>query len=215
MSSSFYIQNPWTGLVIDIGENVQNPKRGTELRANTKQTSAPGNQYQLWTYIESSQQHPTITGYYFLKNTNLAAPFVIDIEEKKGNIITSSPGGQTLRPGSRLDAYTEKSVQTGDLDDNHPAASNQLWGFVPAGTQGLFFIQNWLTGFVVDIEEGSTGRQPAAGAHLDAYPQKGSDKNKNQLWQFVGPNGAPVAVPAPPAPVPVVGSRVSSASVNR
>jgi hypothetical protein len=156
-----------------------------------------------------------MTGYYFLKNANSATSLVIDIEEKKGNIITSSPGGQKLKPGSRLDAYTAKDPQIGSLDDNNSEASNQAWGFVPAGTPGLFFISNWLTGFVIDIEEGPTGRQPAAGAYLDAYPQKDTEKNKNQLWQLVGPNGAPVTAPAQPAPVRVVvGPSEGSVSVN-
>lgn len=202
MPDSFYIQNPWTGLVIDIGENSQRPQPGTALRANAKQTSAPGNTYQLWTFAPSNEAPvKTVLNYFFLQNANSAYPFVIDIEEQ-GNVITKSPGGQTIRAGSRLDAYTVKSGQFGDLDDNHPASSNQLWGFVQDRDSGLYFIQNWLTSFVIDIEKGPSGAQPEAKAYLDAWPQKTDpQKNKNQLWQFVDPSGASVKVPPPPSVV--------------
>jgi hypothetical protein len=203
MPNSFYIQNPWTGLVIDIGENSQRPLPGTALRANAKKTSAPGNTYQLWTFTPSNQEPvKTVLNYFFLQNANSAYPFVIDIEE--GNVITKSPGGDTIKAGSRLDAYTVKSGQAGDLDDSRPESSNQLWGFTQDSESGFYFIENWLTSFVVDIEEKGLpdGQQPGAGAYLDAWPKKtGSLKIRNQLWQFVDPSGASVKVPPPPSVV--------------
>jgi hypothetical protein len=204
MSDSFYVQNPWTGLVIDIGENSHAPSPGTLLRANPKETSAPGNAYQLWTFAPSNEEPvKTLLNYFFLRNANPASPFVIDIQEQ-GNVITRSPGGQTIKAGSRLDAWTVKSGQAGDLDDNHPASSNQIWGFTQDPESGFYFIENWLTGFVIDIEEKGLppGQQPGAGTHLDAWPKKtGSQTIRNQLWQFVDPNGTPVKVPGPPSVV--------------
>lgn len=198
--SDFYIQNPWTGLVIDIGENQQNPPRGTMLRANAKKTIAPGNEYQLWTFVEFAQDVINdLINYFFIQNANPTTPLVIDIAEE-GNVITRSPGGQTLKAGSRLDAWTMKGA-SGGLDDNLPGSSNQIWGFVPNSKSAYYFIQNLLTDFVIDIEERglSHGQPPPAGTYLDAYPQKEIGKNANQLWQFVDLNGTPVTVPGPPS----------------
>ena len=165
MPDSFYIQNPWTGLVIDIGENSQRPQPGTALRANAKQTSAPGNTYQLWTFAPSNEAPvKTVLNYFFLQNANSAYPFVIDIEEQ-GNVITKSPGGQTIRAGSRLDAYTVKSGQFGDLDDNHPASSNQLWGFVQDRELGPLFHPE-LADQLRHRHRGRTQRCPTGGKSL-------------------------------------------------
>ncbi len=94
--------------------------------------------------------------YYFIKS------------KLDGNVIDIS-GGST-KSGANLDAYPQKTTGT----------NNQMWEFVPdpAGS-GYFFIKSQLNGNVIDISGGST----AAGALLDAYPQKSSG-TENQLWQF-------------------------------
>jgi hypothetical protein len=197
-ASSFYIQNPWTGLVIDIGENSKTPSRGTLLRANAKMTSAPGNWYQLWTF--SPPVVETSGTYYWLQTANgdfATSPLVIDVAES-GNVIQVPGKPGTLKEGSPLDAWTMKSLQGDDVDAGLSGASNQLWSFGQDAASGYYFIENWLTRFVIDIAEGGSGQQPKAGAYLDAFANK-KNQNKpyqNQLWQFVDVNGATVTPPS-------------------
>lgn len=199
--TAFYIQNPWTGLVIDIGKNARNPSPGTLLCANAKMTSAPGNAYQLWTFsgpFVPPSGNPTNIPYYWLQNANTQSPLVIDIVQS-GNVISVPGRPDTLKQGSFLDAWTNKGPEAVDLsvDSGKAGAANQLWSFALDQASGYYTISNWLTGFVIDIAEGSTGKEPIAGANLDAWAWKGdSPDNKNQLWKFVDVNGATVAPPA-------------------
>ncbi|HUI15550.1 MAG TPA: RICIN domain-containing protein [Xanthobacteraceae bacterium] len=197
--AAFYIQNPWTGLVIDIGENAQKPSPGTLLRANTKMTSAPGNWYQLWTFSSPFFPTPGSIPYYWLQNANgnlTKSPLVIDIEES-GNLISVPGRPDTLKQGSPLDAWTQKNPQGHDLNAGKTGASNQLWSFAQDKASGYYYISNHLTGFVIDIAEGPSGKQPTAGVYLDAWTLKGSSpENNNQLWQFVDVNGATVPAPS-------------------
>ncbi len=98
-----------------------------------------------------------MSNYYFIKSK--LAGNVIDIQKAS----TAS--------GALLDAYPQKTSGT----------DNQLWEFVadPAGS-GYYFIKSKLDGNVIDIQKAST----AAGALLDAYPQKTSGTD-NQLWRFL------------------------------
>ena len=91
------------------------------------------------------------------------------IKSKLGNVIDVQ--GASKNAGAPLDAWPQKS------SDN----DNQQWEFVPdPDGSGYFFIKSSLDGNVIDIQENSD----AAGALLDAFPQKSSN-NRNQLWSFV------------------------------
>jgi hypothetical protein len=180
---SFYVQNPWTGLVIDIGENATSPPAGTPLRANTK--ASPAGPFQLWEFVVPISSG----GYHAIQNANRNTPFVVDIERNS----------QT--PGARLDAYTSKGASEGN--------TNQLWNFIKDPETGYYFIFSQLSGLVIDIEERglAPGQKPQAGAHLDSWTWKGetsshpgNSTNVNQLWQFIQPDGAIVTPPPNPPP---------------
>ena len=193
---SFFIRNPWTGLVIDIAEaklRGEKPPALTALDAFTQKTQ--GNSNQLWTFVPAS-----VTGWefvYFLQNpwTGL----VIEIN------VTRVPAKGPIPAGTHLDANTMNAPS--GLDVGAPANANQLWGFAPDPEgSGHYFIHNvFLGGFVIDIAEGQAGGKPTAGRVLDAYPQKTSAQgNLNQLWAFVDPSGNPVTVPPPSGPSPII-----------
>jgi hypothetical protein len=103
---------------------------------------------------------------FFIKSK--LGDYVVDIEEAK------SP---TPKPGTPLDAYTQKSTNN----------ENQLWSFVASSSDpGFFFIKSELDGFVIDIQGGKT--PPAPGTVLDAFTQKSSGFG-NQLWEVI-PDGS-------------------------
>lgn len=91
------------------------------------------------------------------------------IKSKLRNVIDIQ--GASTSAGALLDAFPQKPA------DN----ANQQWEFVvdPAGS-GHFFIKSALSGHVIDVQ----GNSAAAGAHLDAFPQKTSGYD-NQLWTAV------------------------------
>jgi hypothetical protein len=179
----FYIQNPWTGLVIDIGVNETSPTAPTKLRANTK--TSPAGPFQLWDFVIPISSG----GYHAIQNANRNTPLVVDVE------------GNSKTPGTRLDAYTEKGESEGN--------ANQLWTFNKDPETGHYFIFSHLSGLVIDIEERglAPGQKPQAHAHLDTYTWKGetppppsNSPNVNQLWQFIQPDGTIVTPPPNPPP---------------
>ena len=125
----YFLQNPWTGLVIEInvaGVPVIGPiPAGTHLDANTMNApssldvGAPANANQLWGFGPD----PDGSGNYFIGNFInyfVGNSFVIDLAE--GGL----QGGQKPRAGTLLDAYPAKTSAQGNL--------NQLWAFVdPSG----------------------------------------------------------------------------------
>jgi hypothetical protein len=102
---SYVLQNPASGLVIDVQGAKTNP--GTPLDAYTLLLSPPpivaNPPNQLWTFSASTE-----AGYYFIQS-NLG-DLVIDVE-----------GAKTV-PGTHLDAYTMKTKS--------PDWDNQLWTFI-------------------------------------------------------------------------------------
>lgn len=159
----FAIQNKLAGHVI----NIKGDSDGTLLDASGAKTGSGADAAnQQWEFISG----PAGSNYYFIKNPH--TNHVVDVQ------------GNSTKDGAPLDAYHEKSG-----DD----AANQLWQLIPdpAGS-GYYFIQNKLTGHVIDISA-------ADGTTLTAFPLKLFD-NDNQLWK---PRGGdfPPAVPMlePPA----------------
>jgi hypothetical protein len=102
---------------------------------------------------------PAGSGFFFIKS--MLNGNVIDIQ------------GASTAPDTKLDSFPQKTTGT----------DNQLWQFVsdPAGS-GYSFIKSKLNGNVIDIQGAST----AAGAPLDAFPQKTTGTD-NQLWIAVLP----------------------------
>ena len=119
----YFLQNPWTGLVIEInlaGVPVIGPiPAGTPLDANTMNApsgldvGAPAKANQLWGFVPD----PDGSGNYFI--SNFISPFV-------GNsfVIDIAEGGSGEKPpaGRLLDAHPQKTSAQGNL--------NQLWRFV-------------------------------------------------------------------------------------
>jgi hypothetical protein len=185
----FYIQNPWTKLVIDIGVNETSPARGTLLRANALSENRPG-PFQLWQLVVPINSQ---FGWNAIQNVNVN--LVIDIQLKNVPENTLPPAG------TRLDAWTEKEGDEGN--------ANQLWSF-EKDSSGFYFIHSNLSQFAIDIEEHGLppGQSPPSGSHLDAWPRKGGSSpqntgNRNQLWQLIEPGGA-IFVPPPTLPGPIV-----------
>jgi hypothetical protein len=96
----YFIQNPSTGLVVDIQGAKATP--GTLLDAFTKKGSYPGNANQLWAFYPGSA-----SGYYSI------------VSQLDGSVIDVQ-GGKTVS-GTLLDAFTAKGS---------PGNDNQLWAFV-------------------------------------------------------------------------------------
>jgi hypothetical protein len=165
---SLFIQNPHSGNVIDIQGN--STAEGALLDAYTAKINPGDNPAnQQWEFVSDS----TNPGYYFIENPS--TKHVIDIQ-----------GNSTL-DGASLDAYPAKN----NPGENH---DNQLWQIIadPAGS-GYFFIQNKLTGHVIDVSHNST----SAGALLDAFPLK-LFGNANQLWAPLQGTFPPPVKPATP-----------------
>jgi len=108
---------------------------------------------------------PAKTGFYFIKSK--LSGNCIDIQNNSSD------------SGAPLDVFPQQN----------PGRRNQLWAFNPdpAGS-GFFFIRSMANGNVIDIEKASK----AAGARLDAFPQKSGSGADNQLWKvkngdFPGP----------------------------
>jgi len=167
---SFFIQNPFSGNVIDI--RAASATAGALLDAYPPKTAqGEDSANQQWQFVPD----PTDSGYYFIQNP--LTGHVIDIQ------------GASTTDGTLLDAYPMKAASGQD-------PSNQLWQLVsdPAGS-GSYFIQNPLTGHVIDIQGAST----ASGAALDVFPMK-MFNNANQLWSPLGGQFPPaVTVALPPA----------------
>ena len=150
MATYYPIKSKLNGDVIDV--KGASTSAGALLDAYPPKTS--GNDNQLWEFVSD----PGGSGYYFIKS------------KLDGNVMDIQ--GASMKPGTLLDAYPQKSSGTG----------NQLWQFwKDPGGSGDFFIMSRLNGYVVDIKGGST----SPGTDLDAYPAKMSGTN-NQLWSVSG-----------------------------
>jgi hypothetical protein len=182
---SFFIQNPFTGNVIDI--RAASAKAGALLDAFPAKTGHGENSAnQQWQFVPD----PKGSGYYFIQN-----PLT-------GNAIDLQ--GASTTDGTLLDAYPMKTASNQD-------PSNQLWQLVsdPAGS-GSYFIQNKLTGHVIDIAGAST----ASGAALNAFPMK-MFNNANQLWSPLAGQFPPaVTMASPPANLGSFNQYVLSGGAN-
>jgi len=146
------IQNKLTGHVIDIQGN--STANGAPLDAyHAKLGSGENSTNQQWQFLPD----PAGSGHYIIQN-----PFTLQAIGIKGNSTTD---------GALLGAYNINA-------DSGEDWSGQIWQLIPdpAGS-GYYFIQNMLTGNVIDIAHNST----ADGAALDAFPLK-LFGNDNQLW---------------------------------
>jgi hypothetical protein len=145
------------GNVIDIQENSTKP--GALLDAYppkasqslTEPTTLAANQ--TWEVLPD----PAGSSHFIIQNP--ATGHCIDIR------------GNSIDRGASLDAYPSKK------SDNQ----NQLWDFLPDPFgSGYFFIQNPQTGYVIEIEKGSS----KSGASLVVNPRRLFDNNF-QLWAGV------------------------------
>jgi hypothetical protein len=174
--TNFYVENPWTGLVIDIGERAK-------LHANTK--TRPAGPFQLWEFVTPVSSG----GYHAIQNANRNNPFVIDIEKN------------SKTPGAALDAYRLKSESEGntnqlwnffkDPETGYYFIFSQLSGLVIDIAEGTLAPgQKPPAGAPLDTWtwKGQTSSHP------------GTSKNVNQLWQFIQPDGAVVTPPPNPPP---------------
>jgi hypothetical protein len=100
----YFIQNPATGLVIDIRGNNTVP--GVTLCAYTMKQDYPNTANQLWCFVPSSTQ-----GYYFIESQLDGS--VIDIE------------GSNTEPGTLLDAFTRKANENDNQLWTFVDANNQ------------------------------------------------------------------------------------------
>jgi len=160
MSNKFFIQSQLGDYVIDIEGGGAAPKVGTKLDAFSKKSS--NNTNQQWEFTPAAGN----PGYFFIKS--VLGNYVVDIEG----------GGTAPKPGTLLDAYTQKPNNNG----------NQQWTAVPgpAAHSGYCFIKSALGNYVIDIAGGGTA--PKVGTSLDAFTQK-SNNNGNQLWKLVSVPG--------------------------
>ena len=209
-----YIQNPWTGLVIDVKPkpNEITPTAGSPLFANTKDaTNSNGANFQRWTIVEITP--PTIRnmgGWQVIQNADLHSQDIPGTHTKSPFCIDILGGGTQPAKGTPLDAFPEKGnwIETSN--------QNQVWGFYKDSTSDHYFIASALDGLVIDIMEHGLphGQPPKAGAGLDAYMQKSSN-NRNQLWQLMDTAGALVIPPASPVLVVPRGPGPSGNPVQR
>jgi hypothetical protein len=164
------IKNKLTGNVIDVkGSSTQDGALLDAYHAKTAKGENPANQ--IWEF----NPDPAGSSYYFIKNP--LTGHVIDIQDN------------STVDGAVLDAFHAKTAKGED-------PSNQLWQLIsdPAGS-GYYFIQNKLTGNVIDIK----GNSKADGAALTAFPLK-LFGNDNQLWKALGGDFPPAAkMVTPPA----------------
>jgi hypothetical protein len=90
--------------------------------------------------------------------------------------------GNSTTPGASLDAYTKKTEEN----------QNQLWDFIPDPFGSpYFFIQNPQTGYVIEIQKGSS----KSGALLVVNPRRLFDNNF-QLWAGVQEDWGAATFPA-------------------
>jgi len=91
--------------------------------------------------------------------------------------------GNSVARGAQLDAFPSKKSNN----------ENQLWDFLPdPNGSGYFFIQNPQTGYVIEIENGSS----ESGAPLVVNPWRLFD-NQFQLWRSSGSTALPALKLAP------------------
>jgi len=157
MAAPMMINSKLNGNVIDIQDNSTTP--GTLLDAFppkahlslTGPTTLAANQ--TWEVLADPAGSP----HFIIQNP--ATGNCIDIQKN------------SISRGASLDAYTQKQK------DNQ----NQLWDFIPDPFGSpYFFIQNPQTGYVIEIENGSS----KSGAFLVANPRRLFDNNF-QLWSDV------------------------------
>jgi ricin-type beta-trefoil lectin protein len=162
------IQNKLAGHVIDIqGNSTADGALLDAYHAKTAPGDNPANQQ--WEF----NLDPAGSGYYLISNPPTG--HVIDIQ------------GNSTADGASLDAYHAKTAP----GQNH---DNQLWQLIPdPGGSGYFFLQNKLTGHVIDVSHNST----TDGAALDAFPLK-LFGNDNQLWAPLQGNFPPAVNMATP-----------------
>lgn len=155
------------GNVIDIQDNSTQP--GALLDAYppkagqslTKPTTFAANQ--TWEVLPD----PAGSSHFIIQNP---AGLCIDIRDN------------SIDPGASLDAYPAKKK------DNQ----NQLWDFLPDPFgSGYFFLQNPQTGYVIEIENGSS----KSGASLVVNPRRLFDNNF-QLWAGVEQDWGRATFPA-------------------
>jgi hypothetical protein len=169
MSTRIMITSKLNGNVIDIQENSTKP--GALLDAfppKVGQSLNPGPATfaanQTWEVLPD----PAGSGHFIIQNPHTKN--CIDIQ------------GNSLNQGVLLDAYSEKTK------DNQ----NQLWDFLPDPFgSGCFFIQNPQTGYVIEIEHGSSD----SGARLVVNPRRLFDNNF-QLWAGVQEDWSPATFKA-------------------
>ena len=161
MTDQFMLVSALHGDVIDIkgnstdsGAAVQafpSKASGTDLTHPGVQTLAANQTWQV-------KPNPVGSGHHIIQNP--ATGHCIDIV------------GNSQSTGAALDAFAVKSK------DNQ----NQLWDFLPDPYgSGSFLIQNPQTGYVIEIENGST----ASGARL-VVNRRRLFENKHQLWTASG-----------------------------
>jgi hypothetical protein len=111
----------------------------------------------------------------------VTSPFFI--QSKLGDLVIDVQEAST-KPGTPLDAYTQKTAG--------PGWNNQLWKFVTSSFEGYYVLQNPASGLVIDVQ----GDNTKPGTPLDAYTLKmvGSPplvtNAENQLWSFI-PSSVP------------------------
>lgn len=126
IENAFYLQNPATGLVIDIQDEKYEP--GTRLVAY-KMKNSPNETYywnnQLW-YFERNEKG-WYEGWYFIVNGE--SGLVIDIAH-------ADTRTDFAKSGTTVDVWTQKKTEP---ESNNP--NNQLWTFV--SKEGTFLTPKW------------------------------------------------------------------------
>jgi hypothetical protein len=155
MSTPIMIYSRLNGNVIDIRENSTQSGAGLDAFPSKTHLNLTGNPEplaanQTWEVLPN----PAGPDHFIIQNP--ATGHCIDID------------GNSTKRGASLDAWPAKN------SDNQ----NQLWDALPDPFgSGYFFIQNPQTGYVIEIENGSS----KAGASLVVNPRRLFD-NKSQLW---------------------------------
>jgi Ricin-type beta-trefoil lectin domain-like len=126
IENAFYLQNPATGLVIDIQEEKYEP--GTPLVAYTMKNNADETYYwnnQLW-YFDPAHSEDRADWYFIV---NGESGLAIDIAR-------ADTRTDFAKTGTTVDVWTQKKIEPNSND-----ANNQLWSFV--STDGAFLTPKW------------------------------------------------------------------------